>query len=250
MNYDISFYSQERARKRYVYYRNKPIFSKKGIDTNKVFFDFILREIEKDNNKKNKILDLGTGTGYVPEVLCQLSSKIFDITGVDLSEKMLNIAIKKNDDSRISFLLSDNDNLPFKNSVFDIVTNKLTTQFSTREVYRVLKGGGIFIFKEYGENKGFEEIKLLFKNRYKKTKKTSLEYIKELQILGFNHISLNLFQIVREYSLLELKDIFSMANLISNFSDEDMAIIKRKFFGSNKTASFTSDPFIIFARKL
>jgi ubiquinone/menaquinone biosynthesis C-methylase UbiE len=151
MVYKIKFYNRKIAEKREEYFNRKPIFGKNVIDTNRLFFDYILEAIDKLSRKDKKqinILDLGTGTGYVPRVLSQLSGNKFKIIGIDLAPEMLNIAKSKTRDSRIEYLLGDNKNLPFKTESFDIVTNKLSTQFDLAEVKHVLKNGGFFIFKE------------------------------------------------------------------------------------------------------
>jgi len=169
MAYKIKFYNRKIAEKREKYFDKNSIFKKNVIDTNRLFFDYILKAIDKlscKNKNHIKILDLGTGTGYVPRILTQLSKNKFKIVGIDLVPEMLNMARSKTSDSRIKYLLGDNKNLPFQSGSFDIVTNKLSTQFDLIEVKRVLKNGGFFIFKEYGKYKGFKEIAERFKNRY------------------------------------------------------------------------------------
>jgi SAM-dependent methyltransferase len=252
MVYKIRFYNRRIAEKREKYFNKKPIFKKNVIDTNRLFFDYILEAIDKSSckNKKHiKILDLGTGTGYVPRVLTRLSKNKFKIVGIDLAPEMLNIAKLKTNDSRIKYLLGDNKNLPFKPESFDIITNKLSTQFDLTEVKRVLKNGGVFIFKEYGKYKGFKEIAERFKNRYKKPEIDIVDYIKVLQNLNFHEIILRSFFLKRKYNFQEIKTIFEMTNLISNFNLRDLNLIKDKIFKRKKQINIHSDPFIIFAQK-
>jgi ubiquinone/menaquinone biosynthesis C-methylase UbiE len=70
--------------------------------------------------KKSKILDVGTGTGFLALILSELGH---EVTGVDLSPRMLEIARKKALESgqRIDFKLGDAETLPFKNNSFDAV---------------------------------------------------------------------------------------------------------------------------------
>jgi len=249
MEYDINFYTKDKAQKRDDFFSNKPLFSDKGIDTNKIFFDYLLdslKRIKKNKQEKIKILDLGTGTGYVPKVLCQLSDENFEIIGVDLAQQMLDLAKERTKDKRVKYVLADNQRLPFANSAFDIITNKLTTQFEMRELNRVLKQGGLFIFKEYDRYKGFKEIFNLFKDRFIKIKKGPADYYEELAQLGFQEIVLRKFIIKRDYQIDEINNIFAMANIIENFNPDDLNKIKN-YLGEN--FNITSDPFIIYAQK-
>lgn len=247
-DYNINFYNKERAKIRDKYFKNKPLFFENGIDTNKIFFDYILSEIKRNSKKKLSILDLGTGTGYVPKMLCQLTKADFKIIGIDLSQDMLDIAKQENMDKRIIYKLADNYKLAFRNNSFDIVTNKLSTQFSFKEVHRVLKKNGIFVFKEYGKFKGFKEISKIFGKRFNNNEKLIAEYIKEINKMNCKEIMIQKFLIRRKYKLNEIKDIFSMANLVENFEEEGLQKIKSKLYEGNGVM-ITSDPFIIFVRK-
>jgi len=112
----------------------------------------------------------------------------------------------------------------------------------------VLKKDGIFIFKEYGEFKGFKEIKKIFNQRFKKSNKTIDDYLKEIEKNNYKEIILQRFLIKRDYKLSEIENIFYMANLIENFKKLDLQKIKSKLM-KNSTIRITSDPFIIFLRK-
>jgi len=68
--------------------------------TDLVYFDEFLRHC------KNKILDLGCGMGHYSNYVY---NKGFKVTGIDFSEEMIKIA--KNNNSDISFLVSDICNL-------------------------------------------------------------------------------------------------------------------------------------------
>lgn len=79
--------------------------------------DFIEKEINKDKNCK--ILDIGCGTG---RHAIELAKRGYSVTGVDLSENMLNKAIKNAKDAgvHINFQIADARNLQFKDE-FDLV---------------------------------------------------------------------------------------------------------------------------------
>jgi 2-polyprenyl-3-methyl-5-hydroxy-6-metoxy-1,4-benzoquinol methylase len=79
--------------------------------------DFIESEI--NFNKKCKILDLGCGTG---RHAIELTKRGYSVTGVDLSENMLQKARKNAAESgvEIEFIKADARNLPFKEE-FDLI---------------------------------------------------------------------------------------------------------------------------------
>lgn len=85
-----------------------------------VSFDVFLRRIQRRvakiaaQHKCGRIVDLGCGTG---SQCILLHNKKFDVTGIDLSSKMLEIARKKN--AEISFLQRDITSTGFPDSHFD-----------------------------------------------------------------------------------------------------------------------------------
>ena len=253
MHYNIKYYSRNKAEKRDKFYKSLPSFYKNGLDTNKIFFDFInegVKNIRKiSGNKTIKILDLGTGTGYVPLILSQILDGNFKITGVDMSKEMLEVAKNKTSKPNIDFIRADNKKLPFIDNGVDIITNRLSTQFNIEEINRVLRKEGYFVFKEYGRYKGFKEISEIFRGRYNHPLKTPIDYMDELYLFGFRDITLRTFLINRFYTIQEIKEIFEMSNLIKNFTDKDLTIIKKKLFKNKNKIKIISDPFIMFARK-
>ncbi|EHP89178.1 class I SAM-dependent methyltransferase [Methanotorris formicicus] len=74
-------------------------------------------------NKKLRILDVGTGTGFLAILLAELGH---EVVGIDLSEKMLERAREKADKKGldIEFMIADAENLPFDDGEFDVVVNR------------------------------------------------------------------------------------------------------------------------------
>lgn len=98
--------------------------------------------------KRLKILDVGTGTGFLALLFAGMGH---EVTGIDLSECMLEKA-KNNADNmglEIDFLNGDAENLPFENCSFDMVVSKYLLwtlpepSCAVREWGRVLKPGGM-----------------------------------------------------------------------------------------------------------
>lgn len=101
--------------------------------------------------KNTKVLDVCTGTGDIAGFF----DKSCDVTGIDFSEKMLEIANKKY--PWVEFTKADCTNLPFKDNTFDIVTisfglrNIENYSKALDEIYRVLKPNGIFMHLDFGK---------------------------------------------------------------------------------------------------
>lgn len=100
------------------------------------------------------ILDLGCGTGTMTEIL---ASKGYDMTGVDFSEEMLDIAMQKRTKSGhdILYLMQDMREFELYGTVRAIVSvcdsmNYLTEDGDLEQVFRLannyLDPGGLFIF--------------------------------------------------------------------------------------------------------
>jgi len=108
---------------------------------------------------KQRILDVGTGTGAMAMVLAEMGH---DVTGIDLSEGMLNRAKEKEKQTSLSveFKIGDAEILSFADNTFDVVINRhlLWTlphpEKAIKEWNRVLKSGGKVVildgnFKNY-----------------------------------------------------------------------------------------------------
>lgn len=93
------------------------------------------------------ILDVGCGTGELSMVLAEMGH---NVVGVDLSEKMLSVAIEKARSSRLKtkFLVGDAETLKFKDEYFDAVVSRhllwtlLSPEMAFAEWKRVLKNKG------------------------------------------------------------------------------------------------------------
>lgn len=98
---------------------------------------------------RGKVLDVACGTGDV-------TAKLFDqgcaVTGVDLSEEMMDIARQKVPEA--TYILANAEHLPFEDSTFDAVAcafgvrNFVHLEVGLREMLRVLKPGGKLVILE------------------------------------------------------------------------------------------------------
>ncbi|NSW46086.1 MAG: class I SAM-dependent methyltransferase [Bacteroidales bacterium] len=98
-------------------------------------------------NQGSTFLEVGCGTGHWTAYFSELG---YDITAVDISDAMLEIAqIKKI--KRTKFVKADVQNLPFHNEQFDVVASITMLEFvnniesAINEMFRVLKHDGWLI---------------------------------------------------------------------------------------------------------
>ena len=125
--------------------------------------------IESYIDKKAKILDLGCGCGRTTFGLYDIG--YCDIEGLDLSERQIMFAkqFAEKKKKNIKFSVGDATQLPYNDETFDFVFYsfngiQLIPGYENRlscfkEVYRVLKKGGYFIFTAHNrEVKEFKEF--------------------------------------------------------------------------------------------
>jgi ubiquinone/menaquinone biosynthesis C-methylase UbiE len=113
------------------------------------FTDELLKRVKIDNGMK--ILDIGTGPG---EPAMTLSGKVGNdghVTGIDLSEKMIDLAkeaAKQNGVQNVSFLVMNAEDLKFPEGSFDLALSRFGFQIFTnpekaaKEACKVLRKGG------------------------------------------------------------------------------------------------------------
>lgn len=117
----------------------------------------------------DSVLKIGTGTG---EIAFYIAPKCKNVTGIDISPEMIDIARMKNTESRynnLSFQVEDAYNLPFdKNEFTKIVScNVLQTMKnpyrSIQECGKILDKGNEYLSITYcfGDSSLFEQVKLI-----------------------------------------------------------------------------------------
>ena len=119
--------------------------------------------IKKLTNNPKIILDIATGTGDFAVSAAKYTDA--KITGIDISQGMLNVGIekvrKKNLNNRIFLQLADSESLPFNDNTFDAITagfgvrNFENLNKGLLEMKRVLKKDGIGVILEPSTPKYF-----------------------------------------------------------------------------------------------
>jgi cyclopropane fatty-acyl-phospholipid synthase-like methyltransferase len=125
----------------------------------------------------HRILDLGCGTGRHTVFLMKNG---FDVYGIDISKKAIEISSKKLNDLGFKPKLKVNDmsSMDFDDGFFDGIVSTYTIFHSTiekfrktiAEIYRILKPGGLFIFNAISVKDGwYGKGKEIEKNTFKPT---------------------------------------------------------------------------------
>ena len=102
---------------------------------------------------EGNVLDVGTGTGRMPDALLSQARFKGHVVAIDASVRMLDLAREKlaRHASRITFMQRDAQSLPFEDASFDVVTCLEVLEFmgdgrgALREMVRVLKPGGLLM---------------------------------------------------------------------------------------------------------
>ena len=121
----------------------------------------ILKKLRPNGTKT--ILDIATGTGdFAIEGLSLSPEKV---TGIDISEKMLEVGKeklkRKKLEDKIELLCSDSENLPFADNTFDAITvgfgvrNFENLEKGLSEMFRALNNGGVAVILEFSKPKQF-----------------------------------------------------------------------------------------------
>jgi ubiquinone/menaquinone biosynthesis C-methylase UbiE len=115
---------------------------------------------------ENPILEVGCGTGHWTRFFRQKGLKL---TAIDISEKMLSVAKKKNPKT-VNFVKMDTEDMTFEDHSFENIISIATLEFvdhkerARDEIFRVLRPGGTFIagclneMSELGQRKEENEI--------------------------------------------------------------------------------------------
>lgn len=115
----------------------------------------VVKEVKKA--KAKNVLDIATGTGDLAIMIAE-KTNAENIIGLDISQGMLDVGIKKIDRKNLSDTIKmvngDSENLPFEDNFFDAITvafgvrNFENLEKGLSEILRVLKPNGKFIILE------------------------------------------------------------------------------------------------------
>ena len=215
--------------KKIVENRNE-IFKKQN---NTIISNEFFKTIEKYLKNDISILDIGTGNGYVLKELNERYNFNLNLYGNDISSEMIKQAQK---------------NCKKINNKFDIVVAKNVTRFSAKEVYRILKPNGIFIYREYGKYKGMVEISKEFKSRLIRSRYKSF-YDNKMRKANFEVVTSCYIKEKRKYNNVnEIIKTIEAFPMILNFNDCDKNKLIQKY-NNAENIEITSDAFLAVYKK-
>lgn len=153
-----------------------------------VEWDFV-QEVKSRCNSSEVLLDIGTGGG---ENLLKLSPSLLFAVGIDLSKEMIQTAesnLRNSAVSNVRFFQMPAGELQFPDGFFDLVTSR-HAPFSSKEVFRALKTGGLFMTQQVSESDKLNIKKAFGRGQSLNHKDGALKkrYIQELHEAGFSHV--------------------------------------------------------------
>lgn len=153
-----------------------------------------------------------------------------ELYGNDISKEMLEQAeVNCVNNDNISFKNCSNYKLDFNDNEFDIVIAKNVTRFSAKEIYRVLKKNGVFIYREYGKYKGLVEVAKLFKNRLIRSRYKSY-YDNKMRSANFHIVFSNYVKEKKIYNDIdEIIKIIEAFPMIVNFNKKDKKMLSENY---------------------
>jgi ubiquinone/menaquinone biosynthesis C-methylase UbiE len=113
-----------------------------------------------DLNDGINLLDYGTGRGAALFAAVEYLNGSGTVTGIDISEQMISQLQNEVNDKNIqnvSLAVMDGENLKFNENTFDVVISSAVIHLiedklaGLKQIYRVLKTGGVFAFSVPGE---------------------------------------------------------------------------------------------------
>ena len=143
--------------------------AKQNIYDNEIFFEGYKKIRENEANANNlfempalfsmlpelkgkKVLDLGCGFGEHCKRFVECGAE--KVVGVDISEKMLEVAMQENNDQRITYLNMPMEDISKLHEQFDVVISSLAFHYVEdfealiRNIYQMLNEDGVFVFSQ------------------------------------------------------------------------------------------------------
>ncbi len=163
------------------------------------------------NLKDKEVIDIGCGTGIISLLALEMGARRA-VCG-DISEYMLKLAEEHSkaagyDSTRISFCQLDAESLPFEDNCFDAVITGMSFGLfpdqgkAAREMYRVLKPGGLASLGAHGPEHYWEAIdanirainkRHVLGYRFEFWPRTERQIVKLMKSTGFRDIQTNRF---------------------------------------------------------
>jgi ubiquinone/menaquinone biosynthesis C-methylase UbiE len=215
---------------------------------------YIIKNYILSKDEGIDILDIGTGNG---RFLFELASSGFEeLTGIDLSENLINVAKSKVKETKqsIEFHLMDASKMTFANERFDIVialqqiisliSNKNDRIAAINEIYRVLKPNGLLLISVLDFNgRWFNPLLSMFCTPIKIIRaefdfinykylpwlllgnKINFEYLRKSQSYTYWYNKKEILQELSKFNIIEVISTKMINDKISKFKSGGMLFI-------------------------
>lgn len=182
-----------------------------------------IKKFASQFKKKSTILDLGCGSGYITNYLCDLG---MDATGIDFSKEMIKIAKTKY--PKLKFLLADFLDIEnhFEENSVDGLIAIYSLYFIPREKFKsmlsslskILKDGGKFLFvTQIGKGEDFVTTPLMKDNNINDKLYVNYYMKEELEsILSENNFSIKYLTSKYDYDEKEISESGRYIVLVEN----------------------------------
>lgn len=138
-------------------------------ENNRYFIQLYHHVVSSVSLKGKKVLEVGSGRGGGSEFIKRYFEPQ-EMIGIDFSEKAVDFCEENYAVDGLTYIEGDAENLPFEDSSFDAVVNVESShcysdvsQF-VKEVQRVLKPGGYFLFADFRDLEDFNSLEDLLES--------------------------------------------------------------------------------------
>jgi SAM-dependent methyltransferase len=198
------------------------------------------------------VLDAGCGTGYLARIIAASHPEIA-IIATDVSLPMCQLASKNCRGYPVMIVrtpTSKRPPMPFRNSAFDIVLNRLA-EMDPVEAFRLLRNGGYAVSAGLIETY-WQEVKQVFPNERLITFPRDGRPQETLVQIGFNEAEFHSWRMTKIRSLAEIIMVLSYAPILHNFeatSDQSMLQRLASMYGGEEGIRLTEGETLLIGRK-
>lgn len=132
---------------------------------------------------KDRVLDIGTGSGYAAAVLAEITSEVFTVEIIEKLALKAKTNFKKLNYDNIKVKISDGT-LGWKEyAPYDAILVSAAAPYVPEKIVKDLKNKGRLIIP-IGKRGGVQQLKLITKDYRGKVKTKNLEYVRFVPLLG------------------------------------------------------------------
>jgi len=218
---ELEFYNQQ-FEKYKQYDRNRTENNKLNLEQAEDYFEHLVRLY---SNLESTLVDLGCGDGYFTSKLSPLNNEVIGIEPSSLINAA-NDLLKSQKLANLSFLKEDANRMSLLDESVDLVISRRGPD-PEKEIFRILKNEGVFVFITIGELDANSLKSLLGRGQhYGSSSKVSDELKSKFQKSGFDEVWCHEFFYHDDYkSSDDLKEFLHQVPIFDNFSELDYPLV-------------------------